>query len=146
MAETTQTVAEVASEAAPEVEEEKPVSKTRRTSRKPKTETAEGEEAPKKRTRKSTKTAADELSDGSADGEVKVEAVKKPRKPRAKKTEAVDNQLTLSDVSEGTEASDEAKPKRTYKRKPKTTEVPAEPENVTETGTTDVAADTSGAE
>ena len=146
VAETTQTVAEVASEAAPEVEEEKPVSKTRRTSRKPKTETAEGEEAPKKRTRKSTKTAADELSDGSADGEVKVEAVKKPRKPRAKKTEAVDNQLTLSDVSEGTEASDEAKPKRTYKRKPKTTEVPAEPENVTETGTTDVAADTSGAE
>ena len=102
------------------------------------TETAENPEvaeAPKKRTRKTKAASKDETnSDDST-----VAAVKKPRKPRAKKTAEVENQMTLSDVSDA--AAAENKPKRTYKRKPKTdSETPAE------TNETEAPADSSSSD
>ncbi len=102
------------------------------------TETAENPEvaeAPKKRTRKTKAASEDETnSDDST-----VVAVKKPRKPRAKKTAEVENQMTLSDVSDA--AAAENKPKRTYKRKPKTdSETPAE------TNETEAPADSSSSD
>ena len=102
------------------------------------TETAENPEvaeAPKKRTRKTKAASKDETnSDDST-----VVAVKKPRKPRAKKTAEVENQMTLSDVSDV--AAAENKPKRTYKRKPKTdSETPAE------TNETEAPADSSSSD
>ena len=102
------------------------------------TETADSSEvaeAPKKRTRK-TKTVS---KDGTDSDDSTAAAVKKPRKPRAKKTAEVENQMTLSDVSDT--AATENKPKRTYKRKPKTdSETPAE------TNETEAPADSSSSD
>ena len=143
---TAETVAENIAEP---VEEEKPVSKTRKTARKPKAENTEegegGEAAPKKRGRKSTKSVASDDTlkadeTGKAEeGAPEVVTAKKPRKPRAKKTTESDQQMSLDITSGnqgetsadgGTITDTPAKPKRTYKRKPK----PAE--NVADTAST----------
>ena len=104
------------------VEEKAP--KTRKTTRKPKTETdnSDGTETPKKRTRRTKTASGDEVI--GEDGQVVV--AKKPRKPRAKKNTEAENQLTLSDIADSASTdsapAEEKKPKRTYKRKPKVSE------------------------
>ncbi len=87
-------------------------------------ETAAEKPAPKKRGRKPKAVVEAEAAAKAAteeNGEPKEEVVKKPRKPRAKKTTEPEGQISLDMKPEGETPTEEVKPKRTYrKRTPKT--------------------------